>query len=106
MLVWIQLLETEPEFLQHRAAVGVIFELLQALPGDVERRVAGHDVSNEAFARLPIGKQADHVSGIGGQYEIGGEAALVNRQHTRVQLIEVSWIRLVGPKINEAAVRG
>src|ERR1035441_3258449 len=60
MLVWIQLLEIESKLFQHRAPIGVIFELFQTLPGDVERCVARHDVSNEALSCLP--RSEEHTS--------------------------------------------
>ena len=83
MLVRIQLLQVESKLFQQRAAVGVVFEFFQTLPGDVERSIARHDVANEALSRLPIGKQAGDVGRIGRQNQIDREAALVDGKHAR-----------------------
>src|SRR5580692_4566677 len=106
MLVGIQLFEIEAQLFQQRAPGWVVFELLQALPGDVEGCVARDDVSNETISRLPIGKQGGDVVRIVGQNQINGEPTLVDGKNAAVQFIEVRRIGLIGSSINPPVVGG
>ena len=104
MLVRIQLLQIEPQFLQQRAAIGIILEFLQPLPGDVERGVARHHVANEALARLPIGKLRDDGFRIRRQHQIGGDSALVNFRDAAVEFVEIRRIGPVRAEIDQRAI--
>ena len=96
MAVGVGLLEQRADFLQQRAAVGVLFELLHALPGDVHGGVAGHHVAHIALALLPLGKELREVVGVAGQDEVGDDALGVHVADALVEGAEVGGVGAVG----------
>ena len=93
MLVRIELLQIAAELFQQRAAVRVILELIDALPGDVHRGIAAGDEADEAAAIIGRGEQLRQRACAAGEDQVGDDSLLVEVADARVEAAEEIEIR-------------
>ena len=89
------LFDEQAQFLHQPATIGVLFEVLRDLPGEVVAGQARSDVADKSLALLPGGEGLGEVVVAGAEHQIHDEALLIRVGQTALELPQKLRVRFV-----------